>query len=180
MSKEDKRTVTLTARHWAFVRAYAKSGNATQAATEAGYSPDTARQQGSRLLSKASIRSALKKRAEAAGVKAQDILTAMAETALGGSPDEEPNPVRLRAQELVGKHLGMFVERHEVVDARTPLEGLTSAELANALAELVARARRSVPAEKTPVMLPAAENPLENAENPAPLEAGGAGEVENP
>lgn len=36
----------------AFIAAYARTGNATQAALEAGYSPKTVRQQGAMLLSK--------------------------------------------------------------------------------------------------------------------------------
>ncbi len=48
-------TKTLTTRQDNFIFYYAKSGNATQAAIRAGYSPRTARQQGSRLLTKAYI-----------------------------------------------------------------------------------------------------------------------------
>tara|TARA_R110000823_G_scaffold129899_1_gene257643 strand:+ start:145 stop:528 length:384 start_codon:yes stop_codon:yes gene_type:complete len=42
----------LTAKQSAFVREYAKDGNGTQAAIRAGYSPNSAQMQSSRLLSK--------------------------------------------------------------------------------------------------------------------------------
>lgn len=46
----------LTRRNAAFVAEYLKCRNATQAAIRAGYSPDTAKQQGSRLLTNVAIR----------------------------------------------------------------------------------------------------------------------------
>ena len=49
----------LNQREQAFVAAYLELGNATKAAVEAGYSEATARQQGSRLLSKADVRDAV-------------------------------------------------------------------------------------------------------------------------
>lgn len=49
-------TKPLTRRNAAFVAEYLKCRNATQAAIRAGYSPDTAKQQGSRLLTNAAIR----------------------------------------------------------------------------------------------------------------------------
>ncbi|MCH8229461.1 MAG: terminase small subunit [Chloroflexi bacterium] len=45
-----------TLKRAAFARAYVLSGNATEAAKQAGYSPKTAKQQGSRLLTKADAR----------------------------------------------------------------------------------------------------------------------------
>lgn len=45
-----------------FIDEYLSSGNATDAAIKAGYSPDSARQQGSRLLTKAYIRAELERR----------------------------------------------------------------------------------------------------------------------
>lgn len=46
----------LSARYEVFVSEYLKDRNATQAAIRAGYSPDTAKQQGSRLLTNAAIK----------------------------------------------------------------------------------------------------------------------------
>ena len=55
-----------TIRREKFVAEYLVSGNGAQAATAAGYSPRSARQQASRLLTKASISIAIEqKRAEA-------------------------------------------------------------------------------------------------------------------
>ena len=45
----------LTSKQDVFVREYSKDSNATKAAIKAGYSPHTARQQGSRLLTNVDI-----------------------------------------------------------------------------------------------------------------------------
>jgi len=50
--KTTAKAVEAQRRATAFIAAYARTGNATQAALDAGYSPKTARQQGAALLSK--------------------------------------------------------------------------------------------------------------------------------
>lgn len=55
----------LTARQSAFVQRYALSGNAAEAARLAGYSADTSRQIGSRLLSNVDVKAALQARRQA-------------------------------------------------------------------------------------------------------------------
>lgn len=57
---------TLSPKERAFVHAYMTdaAGNATQAARLAGYSPKTARAQGSRLLTKVDVRAAVDRRVE--------------------------------------------------------------------------------------------------------------------
>lgn len=68
----------MTSRQKLFVAAYLKTGNATKAAESAGYSPHSAKQQGSRLLSYASVRQALEQRTEKvlakAAMEAEEIL----------------------------------------------------------------------------------------------------------
>lgn len=68
----------MTAKHQRFVTEYLVDYNATQAATRAGYSAKTARQQGARLLSNAAIAAAVKARQqqqlEAAGLRADRVL----------------------------------------------------------------------------------------------------------
>lgn len=64
-------TGKLTTRQAAFVAAYLISGNATQAAIEAGYSPKTARSQGERMLTNVDIASALAEGKAAAAKRAK-------------------------------------------------------------------------------------------------------------
>lgn len=64
----------MTPRQARFVAEYIKDMNATQAAIRAGYSPKTAQEQGSRLLSKVMVRSATEEGLET--VEAQSRLSA--------------------------------------------------------------------------------------------------------
>jgi len=106
--------VALNPKRAAFVREYLIDLNATQAATRAGYSEKTARQQGTRLLSDASIQSAVQtaveQRARTTQVTAEMVVTGLQAIAEGGTSES----ARVRAYELLGKHLGMFTERSEV------------------------------------------------------------------
>ena len=100
----------------AFVREYAKSGNATKAAIAAGYSTRTSYAQGCRLLKNAEVREALA--SLAAKVEAADIAditwlrrhwTAIAKGEVQG-PDWKD---RIKCSELLGKSLGAFLDRIE-------------------------------------------------------------------
>ena len=109
------------------------AGNATQAARLAGYSPKTARKQGSRLLTKGHIRAALEQRTQddpAVWTREarQRFWTAVASGAPGYAKAALKD--RLRASELLGKSQADFVERHQV-DA--------GASLVELLADLAAR-----------------------------------------
>ena len=61
-----QRAEDLSARRAAFLREYLISRNATQAAVKAGYSENTARQQGQRLLTNVDIREAIRQEDERA------------------------------------------------------------------------------------------------------------------
>ena len=105
--------MTLSPKRAAFVREYPIDLNATQAAIRAGYSPKTARQQGARLLSNAVIQAEVQKAQRElerhALVTAEEIISGLLAIAEQGSSES----ARVRAYELLGKHLGMFVERTE-------------------------------------------------------------------
>jgi phage terminase small subunit len=111
--------VALTPRQAKFVESY--SGNATEAAKQAGYSAKTAHVQGCRLLRNAQVTAAIKARTNKDSVQA--IATRQQRQAFWSDmmldSAEEPN-VRLKASELLGRSEADFVERqrHEGADGR--------------------------------------------------------------
>ena len=101
----------MNTRQSLFIGHYVASLNATQAALDAGYSPKTAYSQGQRLLKNVEVQEALVIRkaalAERAEITALDVLKMLQREAAAGDLDV-PNSARIRAQELIGKHIGMF------------------------------------------------------------------------
>lgn len=92
---------TLSGKRLRFVEEYCVDQNATQAAVRAGYSAHTARQQGTRLLSNASIRAAIEARLTKVstdlGVTSERVIAEFARIAFGGmstflqiTPDGDP------------------------------------------------------------------------------------------
>ncbi len=126
----------LTPKQEAFVREYLVDLNATQAAIRAGYSPKTAREQASRLLSNVNVMDAISAgkaaRAERLEVTAEQVLQwhidqyrinsqTYGKTEFDGESraqvyDENGKPVKQqvdapaanKALELIGKHLGFY------------------------------------------------------------------------
>ena len=75
-----------------FLKAYLKSGNATQAAIEAGYSENTARQIGSELLTKPDIKAAVEKAINKLEISAENVLAEIAKLAFSNMGDYvQPN-----------------------------------------------------------------------------------------
>lgn len=66
-----------------FVNAYLRTWNATKAAIEAGYATNSARQQGSRLLSNADIQAAIAERLNELKLSADEVLVRLGEHARG-------------------------------------------------------------------------------------------------
>lgn len=135
----------LTPRQSLFVKEYLVDLIATQAAIRAGYSARTAEQQGSRLLSNAKVQAAIQeemaKRSAKVELSAEWVLTRLRENADRAMQatevfDRKGNPtgeyvydgsVANRALELIGKHVGMFVDRSET--KLTLMADLSDAEL---------------------------------------------------
>lgn len=135
-------TTKLKARQQAFVDEYLKDLNATQAAIRAGYSPKTSGQMGDENLKKpqikAAIDEAMAKRAERTEIDQDYVLKTIKDTiercaqavpVVDGkglpvyvkTPDGEISPAYrfdaqsvLKGAELLGKHLGIFIEKREL------------------------------------------------------------------
>lgn len=106
----------LTAKQAAFVREYLIDLNATQAAIRAGYSEKTARSTGQENMTKpaiaAEIDKRLQKREKKTGITAERVLKELA--AIGFNVEAERATDRLKALELIGRHLAMFTDKSEV------------------------------------------------------------------
>ena len=107
----------LTPKQSAFVQEYLKDLNGTQAAIRAGYSKKTANEQAARLLANASVQAAVTKGREKLAAKAE----VTAERVLNGllkeaTADDGPTckTARVKAWELLGKHLGLMTDRSKV------------------------------------------------------------------
>lgn len=109
----------LNPKQKAFVREYCVDLNATQAAIRAGYKPIGAHVTASRLLSDPKIAAAVEqsqaKVAEKTNVTIEQIVKGLRDLAF---PEAGPASVfprdRLKAMELLARHLGMFTEKREI------------------------------------------------------------------
>jgi phage terminase small subunit len=108
----------LTAKQQAFVEQYLIERNATQAALRAGYSPRTAPVIAAQNLRKLNVVEAI---ADARAVPAQrltvtrdDVIEGLYREAMREGPGTS-QAARVQAWTMLGKHLGMFVDRHEVM-----------------------------------------------------------------
>ena len=130
----------LTPKQAAFVMEYLKDLNATQAAIRAGYSEKTAAEQASRLLSNVKVQAAVTKGREKLAAKVE----VTTERVLGGllaeaMADDGPmcKGARVKAWELLGKHLGLLTDRSKV-----EVSGDVSALLAASVEKYQELARR--------------------------------------
>lgn len=116
--------MAMTAKQKAFVEEYLVDLNATQAAIRAGYSPATANVIGPENLSKPCIQAAVaeakRKRSERTEISADFVLKELYGIAKGEADDGNDSHMKfsakLKALELIGKHIGMF-EKQEQKDA---------------------------------------------------------------
>ena len=94
-----------------FIEEYLKDLNATQAAKRAGYSERTAYSQGQRLLKDDEIQAVLSEKMQARSERTEVTVDAVvAELSKLGFGEEMPRD-KIRALELLGRHLGMFTDR---------------------------------------------------------------------
>lgn len=108
----------LTPKQRRFLQEYQVDWNATQAALRAGYSEKTIKgRKGAYHITKsprmrAAIAGIQKANAEQIGLKVQDVLDGLYAEALGLRRDTTA-AARVRAWTVLGRHLGMFVNRHD-------------------------------------------------------------------
>lgn len=127
-TKKDKKfkksgfDMALTPKQQRFVEEYLIDLNATQAAIRAGYSEKNADKIGSQLLGKtrvaASIREAQEKRTRRTEITADYVLTTIRETVEALLNDREKNAANIfKGSELLGKHIKLFTDKHEITGA---------------------------------------------------------------
>lgn len=106
----------LSARQQRFVDAYLVDPNATKAAIAAGYSPATAKQQGSRLLTTVDVEAAVNKRRERASTKADLTLEshlAALNVLREQAASAEQFSAAVTAEVSRGKAVGLYVDKTE-------------------------------------------------------------------
>ncbi|MCR4646277.1 MAG: terminase small subunit [Oscillospiraceae bacterium] len=100
----------MTNKQKRFCEEYLIDLNATQAAIRAGYNPKTARSQGQRMLTKVDIVLYLQRlreeQSERTSITADTVLTELQRIAL--SDVKITGKEKIKALELLGKHLGLF------------------------------------------------------------------------
>ena len=100
-----------------FCHEYVVDVNATQAAIRAGYSPKSAHVQASRLLSKANVAQRVEElKAEGTkrlDVRSEDVIGMLLASYTDAKADRQHGPA-VRAAELLGKRLGMFIDRAQL------------------------------------------------------------------
>jgi phage terminase small subunit len=109
----------LNAKQQRFVDEYLKDLNATQAAVRAGYSENTANRVGPRLLSNVGIKKAIAAAQKLVSQKTEieviDIINDLQR--LAGKAERAGNfSSAIKCKELLGKQIGMFIERIKVED----------------------------------------------------------------
>lgn len=123
----------MNQRKRAFCEAYLISGNATDAAREAGYSPRSARSIGQRLLTFDDVREYLEQRNQEISAANTAQMEEVRQFWTATMRDENMKPAdRLKASELLAKTYGAFLERVEVdadVKTREAMASLSEEEL---------------------------------------------------
>mgnify|MGYP002508964651 CR=1 FL=1 len=104
----------LTPKQAAFVHEYLVDLNATQAAIRAGYSEKTARSVAAENLAKPNIQQAIQEARDAREKRSMiTVEWVLAQIASIAQDEEAQQRDRLKALELLGKHLGMWERRED-------------------------------------------------------------------
>jgi hypothetical protein len=132
----------LTPKQTRFAEEYLVDLNATQAAIRAGFSKATARQKGHQLLKHPAIWAEIAaRRAEIARtteVTQEAVLTKLEEAFQAAMKDKQYSAA-VRAAELQGKHIGIFIDRTQLEHAGRMSDEMLAASIAGDDAELQRR-----------------------------------------
>ena len=136
MSKKDK--TALTFRQESFIREYLKDRNGTQAAIRAGYAPTAANQASQNNLRNpvviSKIRAETDRNTALSGVDAEFVVRELRKVA---EQEDVAQSTKVRALELLAKHLGMLEDRLSI-----KTDGLSSEQRAERVAILLERVAR--------------------------------------
>lgn len=127
--------MALTEKQKRFVAEYLVDLNATQAAIRAGYSEKTAYSQGQRLLKNVEIQTAVhnasKNRESRTEITQDKVLNELGKVAFANAADYTDATLKysnkLRALELLGKHLGLFDGKNQTQEVHTLVSDLVAA-----------------------------------------------------
>ena len=136
----------LTDKQLRFCQEYLVDLNATQAAIRAEYSAKTANEQGARLLANASVQCQIHKlmdqRSKKTAISAEYVLNGTRAVADASTTSDRD---RLKALELLGKHLAMFVHRHDDRGTGVPISSEISAMSSMQLDEFLISYAKALP-----------------------------------
>ena len=116
--------MALTEKQKLFVQEYLVDLNATQAAIRAGYKEKAARSVGAENLTKPdiqkAIQSAIKERQDRTGITQDRVLKELGKVAFADANDSSESDLKysnkLKALEMLGKHLGIFERPEKTTD----------------------------------------------------------------
>lgn len=113
----------MTTKQSRFVEEYVASGNAAQAARNAGYSPKHAKQHGNTLLKNEAVQAEISARMAAKSVEvcasADEVLSFLTEVM---RDEKQRMTTRMHAAELLGKRHRLFAERVSIATDRGDAE----------------------------------------------------------
>ena len=104
--------MSITKKQRVFIEKYLQCWNATEAAKRAGYSERTARQQGSKLLTKVDISEAINKRISEEAMSADEVLARLAEQARGDH-SQYMTPQGPDMNAIVNKGMSHLIKRYK-------------------------------------------------------------------
>ncbi len=133
MTDDSQEAGGLTPKQQRFCREFLVDLNGTKASVRAGYSEKTAYSQASRLLKNVKVAARIAElQAETAKRLEVTVDSVMAdlETLCQGAVETKQFGPAVRAKELQGKRLGMFVDRHEVREASNHADESLAARIA--------------------------------------------------